>query len=117
MASTSPRHPRTGRFVPDAHSTGRAIVAKHVKAAATERPKGIRFADWRSRVSHNKCYCIRSASLLNHHEAGATKAARIRRAGNWAGVGTDRAIETQSGNRNFRNGGVAGFGCEGTLQK
>jgi hypothetical protein len=37
--------------VPDAHSQGRAFIAKHVKQVqAAPRPTGIRFADWRRKL-------------------------------------------------------------------
>jgi len=36
---TKPRHPLTKQFVPDPHSTGRALVARHLKQSQPP-PKG-----------------------------------------------------------------------------
>lgn len=34
-----PRHPITGKFVPDPHSTGRALMARHAKAQGATMQK------------------------------------------------------------------------------
>jgi hypothetical protein len=46
VAEDSPKHPTSGQFVKDPHSTGRALVGKHVKAAQADRPRGIKAKDW-----------------------------------------------------------------------
>jgi hypothetical protein len=44
MSTTSPRHPHTGRFVPDRHALGRALVAQAFKPRQVKAQQQVKLA-------------------------------------------------------------------------